>query len=105
MRTTEIIQRSFPLRPIVSFTDSPTYDLAKALSSLLKSLIRKSEHHVRNSSDLASSIAHELLQTDEIGSFDVVSLFTEVPIQLTLNITKQRLQSDPELSQVCHLPI
>jgi len=32
-------------------------------------------------------------------SFDVVSLFTKVPIQLALNIAKQRLQSDPELKQ------
>jgi len=29
----------------------------------------------------------------------VVSLFTKVPIQLALNIAKQHLQSDPELSQ------
>jgi len=60
----------------------------------------KSKHHVRSSSDFASSITHELLQTDEIMvSFDVVSLFTKVPIQLALNIAKQRLQSDPELNQ------
>jgi len=33
-------------------------------------------------------------------SFDVVSLFTRVPIQSAFkNIAKQRLQSDPELSQ------
>ena len=40
------------------------------------------------------------MQTDEIMvSFDVVSLFTKVSIQLALNIAKQRLQSDPELNQ------
>ena len=32
-------------------------------------------------------------------SFDVVSLFTNVPIQLALGMAKQRLQSDTELSQ------
>jgi len=64
------------------------------LSSLLKPLIGKSKHHVRNSSDFASSITHELLETDEIMvSFDVVSSFTKDPIQLALNIAKQRLQS------------
>jgi len=34
-----------------------------------------------------------------MASFDVISLFTKVPIQLALNIAKQRLQSDSELSQ------
>ena len=62
-------KENIPLRPIVSFTDSPTYGLAKELSSLLKPLIEKSKHHVRNSSDFASSITHELLQTDEIMAF------------------------------------
>ena len=77
VRTTEIAQKKDSLRPIVSFTDLPTYDLAKELSSLQKPLIGKSKHQVKNSSDFASSsITNELLQTDEIMvSFDVVSLF------------------------------
>ena len=29
----------------------------------------------------------------------MVSLFAKVPIQLALNVAKQRLQSDPDLSQ------
>jgi len=38
----------------------------------------RSKHHVRNSSDFASSIVHELLKTDEIMvSFDVIPLFTK----------------------------
>jgi len=93
-------KENIPLRLIVSFTDSPTYDLAKELSSLLKPFIGKSNNHGRNSSDFASSIAHEVVQTDEIMVlFDVVSLFTKVPIQLLLNLVKQRLQSDSEQSQ------
>jgi len=54
-------KENIPLRPRVSFTDSPTDGLAKELSSLLKPLTGKSKHHVRNSSDFASSLTHELL--------------------------------------------
>ena len=63
------LHKDIPLLPTVPFTDPPTYGLAKEVSSLLKPLIGKSKHHVRNSSDFASSITHELLQTDEIMAF------------------------------------
>jgi len=36
-------------------------------------------------------------------SFDVVPVFTKVPIQLALSIAKQHLQSNPELSQRTNL--
>ena len=100
IRTTKITQRKHP-SPTHSVLHTLTYlRIAKELSSLLKPLIGKLKHHVRNSSDFASSIIHELLQTDEVKvSFDVVSLFAKVPIQLALNIVKQHLPSDPELNQ------
>jgi len=67
-------QNNIPQRPIVFFTDSPNFGLAKELSLLLKSLIGKSKHHVRKFSDFASSIVQELLQTDEVMvSSDVFS--------------------------------
>jgi len=50
---------------MVSFTDSPTYGLAKESSFLLKPLIGKSKYHVKNSSDFAS-FTHEIHQTDKI---------------------------------------
>jgi len=54
----KIHKENIPLPAIVSFKDSPTFGLVKELSSLLKTLIGKTKHHVRNSSDFASSIAH-----------------------------------------------
>jgi len=49
-------------------------------------------------------MAQELLQTDEVMvSFDIVSLFTKVPIQLALSIAKQHLRSSPELNQRTNL--
>jgi len=96
---------NIPLQPIVSFTDTTTYGLAKELSLLLKPLLGKSKHHLETLLDFASSISHELRQTDEtIVSFDVVSLFTKIPIELALNIAKQHLQSNPEYKFVNYRP-
>jgi len=50
-RLPQLSKEDIPPRPIVSFTDSPTYGLAKELSSLLKPLIGKYKPHVRKSSD------------------------------------------------------
>jgi len=64
-----------PVCPMVN--PALTLRLAKELSSLLKPVIGKSKHHVRNFSDFASSIAQELLQTDKVMvSFDVVSHYS-----------------------------
>jgi len=91
---------------IVFFTDSPTYGLAKELSSLLNHLLENPNITQENFSDFAWSIAQELciLKTDEVMvSFDVVSLFTKAPIQLPLSTAKQHLQSNLELSQHTNL--
>ena len=42
-----------PLRPIVSFVDSPSYQLSKHLSELLSPLIGKSHSAVKNSGEFA----------------------------------------------------
>ena len=88
------------------FIDSPTYRLAKELSSLLKPVTVKSKHHVRNFSDFASSIAQELLQTDEVMvPFDVASYYSQkFKFNWPLNIAKQHRQSNAEYKFVNYRP-
>ena len=54
-----------PLRPIVSFTGSPTYNLSKDLARILSELTGKSDHHVRNSKDFAKFITSITINDDE----------------------------------------
>ena len=87
-----------PLRPIVASQGSPTYNLAKYLAEILKPLVGKSEHHVVNSIEFITKIEQTKLDEDEIlVSFDVVSLFTNVPIDEACNIAKERLLLDNTL--------
>ncbi len=76
-----------PLRPIVSFLNSPTYELSKHLVSILSLLVGKSTSHVKNSAEFASFIASQTLSSGMIlVSFDVVSLFTRVSADLAVSV-------------------
>ena len=87
-----------PLRPIVSSVGSVSYETAKELSRILKLLVGKTEHHVKNAKDFIDSIQDIRLKPNEcLVSYDVEALFTSVPIQAALNITKKKLEEDKEL--------
>ena len=88
-----------PLRPIVDFTGSIGYNVAKSLADILGPLVGKTEHHVLNSKCLADNLRDTTVEEDEIlNSHDVVALFTNTPIDLTLRIIRERLESDKDLS-------
>lgn len=59
--------------------------MSKFLTGLLKPLVGKTEAHVKNSASLVALLDSTMLApTDVIVSLDVVSLYTNVPIQQTL---------------------
>ena len=56
------------------------------------------EHHVVNSKDISESLAEVIIQEGEIfNSHDVVSLFTNTPIDQSSDVIKVRLQNDNTL--------
>ena len=94
----KVHKKDTPLRPIVSSIGSVTYETAKELSRILKPLVGRSLHHVKNNQDFIHNLEEMELEPEEcMISFDVKALFTSVPIQPALKIIKKLLEEDTNL--------
>ena len=94
----KIHKRGIPLRPIVSSRGTTTYEAAKELARILRTLVGRSPHHIKNTTDFVDQIHGIQLQEGEcVSSFDVSALFTSVPTEPAINILKRKLEKDQEL--------
>ena len=84
-----------PLRPIISQIPTPTYNLAKTLNQIIVPYM-PNQYTLKSSSDFI-----DLLRTNScngiIASLDVESLFTNVPIDATIEIIIQETYHNPSL--------
>ena len=87
-----------PLRPILSMINSPQHLLAKFLAHVLKPVVNYyCKYQIIDSFDLVSKLAHiDRAPNTEccLGSLDIVSLFTSVPVQKCITIIKEVAQLD-----------
>ena len=102
----KIHKKNIPLRPIVSSIGSVAYGLAKVLADIIKPLMGCSEHHVQNSQMFVEEIKDMKLEKGEcITSYDVVALFTSIPISSAIEVMKKKLEEDTELQKRTILPV
>ncbi|CAH3115773.1 unnamed protein product, partial [Pocillopora meandrina] len=70
---------------IVSFVNSPTYAISGYLARILSPVVENTDYTVKNSCEFADFIRDKTLNAcEELVSFDVVSLFTKIPVDLAV---------------------
>lgn len=76
-----------PMRPIVSCVQSPLSKLAKFLKNILNNIVNKSNSYIKDSWHFKEKIKNvEIPENYKIISLDVVSLYTNIPIELALKL-------------------
>ena len=95
----KVHKANYPIRPIVSMIGSPTYNVAKYVSRLIAPLVGNTNRTVKNTHDFVNFLKTCRWKPHEVMvSFDVVSLFTRVPVQLAIKTIQNYLRSDDNIS-------
>ena len=94
-----------PLRPIVSYTGTPLYKLSKYVAGILSSYIEREGRNSINSKVFSEYVRTLHINDDEVMvSFDVTSLYTNVPIRDTLTVIEDLLNKDSKYEQKTKIP-
>ena len=63
-------------------------------------VVGNTDYTVKNSCEFADFIRDKTLNAcEELVSFDVVSLFTKIPVDLAVKVAEERLREDASLGQ------
>ena len=94
----KIHKTNTPLRPVVSCINSPTYKLLGFIAKILSPLMGNTDSFVMNTGHFVEMMREEKLGPEEmLVSFDVSSLFTNIPIQEAVQVIKKKLKEDQSL--------
>lgn len=87
----KIHKKDFPVRPITSACSSPGFKLAKFFTGLLGNIFGEEGFHIRNSLYFVNKLRDLHIENDEMMlSFDVVSMFTNIPVNHMISIIEIR---------------
>ena len=81
---------SVPLRPILAAYNLPNFKIAKFLVPLLTNLT-KNEYTISNSYNFSSEVLDKINLNNFMASYDIESLFTNIPLVETIELVLNRL--------------
>ena len=84
-----------PIRPIISQIPTPTYKLAKTINKIISQYI-PNEYLLKSSNDFID-LLHSNSPQGILASLDVESLFTNVPIDETIEIILKNVFNHPDI--------
>lgn len=98
----KVHKQGAPLRPILSMVNAPQHALAKWLTEVLQPVVKKfAEHTVRDTFEFCRNIdefeSQQGLSQIFMCSFDVESLFTNIPLSETVAICLDSLYRDDNI--------
>ena len=94
----KIHKASIPVRPIVSYSGSPLFNLSKYITNILKPYTLLNKQHCKNSKEFSEFIRAHTIEEDEfMVSSDVEALYTNVPMDYAVAIIKELLENDETL--------
>ena len=95
-----------PLRPIVTCIGSALYNTSKFLTDILSPLPIRNGYSVANCLQFSKELSDIKIDDNEVlVSFDVVSLFTAIPVDKACEYIKTKLEQDATLSSRTNLDI
>ena len=84
-----------PLRPIITCRDTALYNSSRYLSDILSPLQNNNGFSVNNSTEFTEKLHGTKIDEDEIiVSFDVISLFTAIPVDRACEFIRNKLNND-----------
>lgn len=87
----KIHKNGAPLRPITSTVNAPGSKLATLMTEVLSTIFHRGNLHLKNSLEAKKLLDKlELEEGDALASFDVVSMFTNIPLKLAKDIIMKK---------------